>query len=256
MHMRTSLVLNADQTAIQCEMASGRTLTIKGVKKVTCVVQRQAATTHSFTLQVCLSASGSLPAKIFVVLYEPSGVPQNFNQLMHKYTNLAVSYTKSGWMDKQVAKHWLEDFLLPMIQDDSCLIIDAWRGYKEMTELQCVQERNLKIVVLPEGTIPYLQPCDALFNRSFKHFLRTLADKIRWRQPQFILGKRENLLTIMDLSYNQFKAAKFKPLIHHCWYKTGFLSNHPAPYETPVKCCFHKDSTDNCYSCGNVSFMN
>ena len=145
-------MLNADQTAIQWEMASGRTLTIEGVKKVTRVVQRQAATTHSFTLQVGLS--GSLPAKIFVVLYEPSGVPQNFNQLMHKYTNLAVSYTKSGWMDKQVAKHWLEDFLLPMIQDDSCLIIDAWRGYK-MTELQSVQERNLKIVVLPEGTTPY-----------------------------------------------------------------------------------------------------
>ena len=71
-------MLNADQTAIQCEMASGRTLTIKGVKKVTRVVQRQAATTHSFTLQVCLSASGPLLAKIFVVLYEPTRVSHKF----------------------------------------------------------------------------------------------------------------------------------------------------------------------------------
>ena len=71
-------MLNVHQTAIQCEMASGRTLTIKGVKKVTRVVQRQAAATHSFTLQVCLSASGSLPAKIFVVLYEPTRVSHKF----------------------------------------------------------------------------------------------------------------------------------------------------------------------------------
>ena len=58
-------MLNADQTAIQCEMASGRTLTIKGVKKVTRVVQRQAATMHSFTLQVCLSVITDVTVEIF-----------------------------------------------------------------------------------------------------------------------------------------------------------------------------------------------
>lgn len=49
---------------LQLEISSGRTLTIKGTKKVFRRIQRQAATTHSFTVQICLRCDGTLPEKL------------------------------------------------------------------------------------------------------------------------------------------------------------------------------------------------
>jgi len=54
-------------------MHSGRTLAVEGEKKVQCLVQSVSATTHSYTIQLLISATGQLLSPIFVVLKEPSG---------------------------------------------------------------------------------------------------------------------------------------------------------------------------------------
>lgn len=89
----------------QLEVVSGRTITIRGVKKVIRVVQRQNATTHSYTVYITLNASGMIPNKLPVVLYEPTGVPQHFERDMQKLNNLhaywiAPDLHRVGWARK------------------------------------------------------------------------------------------------------------------------------------------------------------
>lgn len=49
-------IWNADQMGLQLEVTSGRTLAIRGTKKVYSTVQRINATTHSYTIHVQLKA--------------------------------------------------------------------------------------------------------------------------------------------------------------------------------------------------------
>jgi len=65
-------LVNTDQSGIQLEVHSGRTLNFKGVYKVQAVAQSVNATTHSFTIQVIVSADGDVFPKTLVRLKETS----------------------------------------------------------------------------------------------------------------------------------------------------------------------------------------
>jgi len=59
-------LVNTDQSGIELELHSGRTLDFKGVHKVQAVAQSVNATTHSFTIQVIVSADGDVSPKKLV----------------------------------------------------------------------------------------------------------------------------------------------------------------------------------------------
>ena len=67
-----SHTFNTDQSGFQKELYSGRTLSNKGEKIVESAVQSVNATTHSYTIQPTISASGellsSLPNKALLLL--------------------------------------------------------------------------------------------------------------------------------------------------------------------------------------------
>lgn len=114
---------------LQLEIPAGRTLTIRGTKKVLRTVQRINATTHSFTVHIQLNASGKLCPKLPVVLYEPAGMPKRAREAVGNYPNLQIYWSTSGLMGKEIAKSWMKDVFLDMVDMDSILIIDAWPGY-------------------------------------------------------------------------------------------------------------------------------
>jgi len=64
---------NSDQSGFQLEMHSGRTLAVEGEKQVQCLVQSISSTTHSYTIQPLISATGKLLSPLFIVLKEKSG---------------------------------------------------------------------------------------------------------------------------------------------------------------------------------------
>jgi len=64
---------NSDQSGFQLEMHSGRTLAVEGEKQVQCIVQSVSSTTHSYTIQPLISASGKLLSPLFIVLKEKGG---------------------------------------------------------------------------------------------------------------------------------------------------------------------------------------
>lgn len=243
---------------LQLEVTSGRTLTIRGTKKVVRVVQRTNATTHSYTVQITLNASGFLPAKLPVILYEREGLSARFENMRGNYPNIHVYDSRSGLMGKDLAKEWMLQDFLPIVEPNSLLIIDSWPGYKEMIVLPQVTAKKLKIEILPPGSTPVLQPADVYFNRTFKHFVRRVSDKIRWRHSNFVLSVRKNLLTILDLTYNQFKAPMYQSFLQYSWYKAGYYPEHPAEFSTPVDYCLNFQGYMRCErdSCNqNFCFM-
>lgn len=239
-------IWNADQMGLQLEVTSGRTLTIRGMKKVACTVQRMNATTHSYTVQITLNASGFLPEKLPVILHETTGLPKNFDQIRANFGNIHVYSSRSGMMGKELAKLWMLEDFLPIVQQNSLLIIDSWTGYKEMTNLPEIAAKELRIEILPGGTTPILQPADVYFNRTFKHFIRRVSNKIRWRHKEFILSVRANLLTVLDLTYNQFKAPMYNPFLQYSWYKAGYFSEHPPEFSTPTEFCLNCKNYNRC----------
>lgn len=243
---------------LQLEVVSGRTLTIRGTRKVVRKVQRRNATTHSYTVHITLNASGFVPDKLPVVLYEPGRIPLKFENEIAKHSNLHVFWSKSGWMGKDIAKQWMKDVFLPMVQPNSILIIDSWSGYNEMKQMTEISAKDLQIETLPPGSTGTLQPADVFFNRTFKNFIRLMSNKIRWRHIDFILSVRSNLLTILDLTYNQFKAPRYQYFLQYSWYRAGYFPEHPPQFQTPVEFClqfkgYTKCEHDNCNT--NLCFM-
>lgn len=174
---------------LQLEIPPGRTLTIRGTKKVIRNVQRINATTHSYTVHIQMCASGKLSRKLPVVLYEPTDMPQRAIDQSPNYLNLEIYWSKSGLMGSEIAKLWMKDVFLKNVEHNSVLIIDSWTGYKKMLEMPQISAKKLEIVVLPPGSTSELQPADVYFNRPFKHFIRKLFCKVRWQNNEFILAK-------------------------------------------------------------------
>lgn len=223
---------------LHLEIPPGRTLTIRGTKKVIRTVQRINATTHSYTIHVQMNASGRLPSKLPIVLYEPADVPKRAREEFGQYQNLHVYWSKSGLMGAEIAKLWMEEVFLNFVEKDSVLIIDAWTGYKQMMQMPQIAMKKLKIIQLPPGTTARLQPVDVYFNRPFKSMFRRLCDRVRWEYNDFVLAKRENILKILDMLWYQFKAPRFENFLKYAWFRAGYFQEHPPEFETPGQFCF------------------
>lgn len=63
-------IYNSDQSEFNLELHSGRTLARRGCKKIETVVQSVASTTHSYTIQPTISASGKLHSPLLLILKE------------------------------------------------------------------------------------------------------------------------------------------------------------------------------------------
>lgn len=224
---------------LQLEIPPGRTLTLRGTKKVIRKVQRVNATTHSYTVHVQMNASGKLPKKLPIVLYEPADMPKRAREDIGNYPNLQIYWSKSGLMGAEIAKRWMKENFLETVEKDSVLIIDAWTGYNQMLQMPEIEKKNLKIVRLPPGTTSRLQPADVYFNRPFKNMIRRVANKVRWQHNDFILAKRENILAMMDMLWYQFTAPRFENMVKYAWYRAGYIVEHPPEFETPVQFCLN-----------------
>lgn len=242
---------------LQLEIPPGRTLTIRGTKKVIRKVQRVNATTHSYTVHIQLNSSGKLSPKLPVVLYEPSGLPKRARETFDNYQNLHIYSSKSGLMGSEIAKLWMGEVFLKNVEYDSVLIIDSWTGYKQMMQMPEITAKKLKIVQLPPKTTSRLQPADVYFNRPFKNLIRRVCNKVRWMHNDFILAKRENLLNILDMLYYQFKAPRFENLLKYAWYRAEYTQVHPEEFKTPVQFCLGFRGYVKCEAdfCPNLCFL-
>uniref|UniRef100_A0A914Z051 Transposase n=1 Tax=Panagrolaimus superbus TaxID=310955 RepID=A0A914Z051_9BILA len=226
-------VYNTDQTGIQLEMISKRTLETKGIKKVTAAAQRLNALTHSFTAQPVISAAGKLMLSVYIVFYEPKR-PNCFDYDLQDFKYIKASSSTSGNMSSLLVKDWIDTVFMPQAADDFLLLIDSWTGYSKVFET----EERMNYKVIPPKTTGELQPLDVFFNRQLKAFYRILSDKIRRRYPTFDVSNRKGIGTLLNLTFSQMASPLFSDMIKFAWYKSGYLSERPPPFLTPVQYCF------------------
>lgn len=222
---------------LQLEIPTGRALTVKGSKKVIHNLQHISDTTHSYTIQIQMCASGKLSSKLPVVLYELVDVPKRAREQLPDYSHLHVYSCKADLSGSEIAKLWMKDIFLELVDPDSVLVIDSWSGYEQMLQIPQIAGKRLNIVTLPPGTASVLQPADVYFNRPFKDFIRKVCNKIRWQNNGFDLAERKNFLSILDMIYYQFKAQRFEPFLKYAWYRAGYTQEHPTAFSTPAQFC-------------------
>lgn len=162
------MVYNTDQSGIQLEMASGRTLEWRGVKHAEGTVQRISPTTHSFTIQPCLCMNGKLQFPVLVTFYEPQK-PQSFERDMQKFDLwLYTKASKSGKMTKDIASDWFNVVFKRRAPPNSLLILDSWTGFKQMMEDHVRDGGSIEFAVIPPGGTKFVQPFDVYFARQYK----------------------------------------------------------------------------------------
>jgi hypothetical protein len=231
-----SQVYNTDQTGLQLEMVTGRTLDFKGSKKVEGMIQKSSPATHSITMQPSYSLDGVLQTPMLVVFREPGGAPAKFDQELKQFDNLYCKATDSGKATSRIMNDWFEDVFRPQVEPGSLLLIDSWGGYNSMREQHA---NEVAFGVIPPGTTPLIQPLDVYFNHPLKVFFRRLSDVVRRREIDFVLSRRVNVAKLISLTVYQFQAPRFQECLKYGWYAAGYVDKHPDKFDTPAGYCLY-----------------
>lgn len=264
--------LNTDQSAFRIEQYSGRTLEIKGTKKVELSYQQSNSATHSYTVQPLFSAAGHSVSPLLVVLQEKTGqFGPRVSETMFQHPSLYVKASTSGLVNKPILKSWYDDIFYPycnencIVHDDDldqdvrrCLLLtDALSTYKdqEYYEENIPQGLEYHTEVIPPGTTGMIQPCDVGIFRPYKSFHTKISNETRLRCPSVQVYQRNNILKLIYTTQNQFSATIFQNFIRHSFSASGYTSRYSDTfYETPRTYCFGnrvrstKCDVDNCYS--------
>lgn len=250
-------IWNADQMGLQLEIPAGRKIMIRGTKKIIRPVQRIDTTIHSFTIHIQMKATGKLAPRLPVILYEPVDLPKRLRKEIENYPNLHLHSSESGRKGSEIAKQWMGDVFLNVVENDSILIIDSWSGYNQMMKMPEILVKKLKIIQIPSGSSSKLQPIDVYFNRPFKDLIRRVLTKIRWQQNDYTLEHRKNVLNVLDMICFQCIAPKFENFLKYSWFRAGYTQEHPPDFITPAQFCLEFSGYVKCEadSCTNVCFM-
>ena len=85
-------VLNTDQSGLELEMYSNRTLSFEGEKLTLTKVRSLHNTTHRYTVQPIVSLDGTLVGKLFLCLKEPNGhMSETIRQSLFQANNLIIT---------------------------------------------------------------------------------------------------------------------------------------------------------------------
>ena len=122
-------IFNSDQSGFLKEFYSTRTLSYKGEKHTEMLVNSVANTTHSYTIQPTITASGKLLSPMLLCLQETTGNefgPQVAVQVTQNTPdNLVIVCSKSGKLTKEHVRTWLNNCLSPHIDQKSLLLTDS-----------------------------------------------------------------------------------------------------------------------------------
>ena len=84
-HFKPSEIFNTDQTGVEKELHSNRTISFVGEKRTFAAVQSKNATTHSYTLQPTISLDGRLFETIYLCLQEQGGESNVSRTALNRY---------------------------------------------------------------------------------------------------------------------------------------------------------------------------
>jgi len=240
-----SEVINTDQSGIQLELNSTRTLSHNEEKVTIGSVRSINATTHSYTVQPTIVPDGHLLSPLYLCLKDPKGyMSENIRSHLFKASNVVITCSSSGKLTTSLVEYSHDHVLLPSFGHHKkfLLISDCWRGQtygKGLYDhiLGCTR------LEIPKKTTDQIQPLDVFFNRQMKVIPRRLYDRVLLYELDINISERNNIIRLMSLTHNQLSAEVFRPMIQYTWYASGYIDNHPGSFKTVVEVCFSFDAT-------------
>lgn len=250
---------NADQSPVAKELHSARTLSLVGVRHVQRRAQSKDSLTHSYTILPLIFADGTLHPKLYVVLAERYGFPDNFDP--EAFQNLVVRCHTSHIMTKELMFDWLETCVFTAeMPRHLLLVLDAWPSFKAHEDIKELVPRGKTVHIenIPEGATRFIQPLDVYFFGVVKDFLRRIHSHILDCNLPFAIARRNNLLRVLEILWNQFCHPSFRPFAQYAWRKAGYIDESPETFDTPMDVCFNRRSLQRlceAATCDQASFM-
>ena len=127
-------VRNTDQSGLEFEIHSNRTLSHQGEKTTLSAVRSINDTTHNYTVQPMISLSGKIVSPIYLCLKEHKGrMSDKINAHLYKADNVVVTCSASGKLTTSLVEYWRDHVLLPSISlsSRSLLLSDSWSGQSD-----------------------------------------------------------------------------------------------------------------------------
>ena len=254
------LVVNADQIGLVKQLTSARSLAPRGVRTVERTVQAVRSTTHSYTILPLLYADGHLSPKLFVVLAEKNGqFPRSFRNTAE---NLVVRSHTSHIMTKGLMVEWIRECVVPELSEKTLLILDHWTSFRDHETIQSLVPDGKSLIVrnIPPGATSRVQPLDVFFFRQFKRVMRRIHEYVNANVPEFEIARRDNILRVLEVVWNQFCHPSYKDFLQYSWGKIGYMQREPVQFRTPYQTCFPTPTErrwlcQNQSECRKLSFM-
>ncbi|CAF4575949.1 unnamed protein product, partial [Didymodactylos carnosus] len=129
-HYNDDFVLNTDQSGLQLEFPSTRTLSYRGEKTTLAAVRSINAATHSYTIQPTISMSGKLFGPVYICLKEANGrMSENIKANLPQMKNVVVTCSASGKLTTSLVEYWRDKCLIPsLLSQPTLLLSDSWSG--------------------------------------------------------------------------------------------------------------------------------
>ena len=233
-------VLNIDQSGLEFEIHSNRTLSHQGEKTTLSAVRSINETTHSYTVQPMISLSGKIVGPIYLCLKEPEGrMSDNIKAHLYKAENVLVTCSASSKLTTSLVEYWRDHVLLPSISLSfrSFLLSDSWSGQSDAKGTY-EKIKGFYRLEIPPKTTPKIQPLDVFFNRQYKVIAHRVYDLVILEDINIHLAERNNVIRLHSLIHNQLSAPIFVPMIRYTWFKSRYVDANPGQFQIVVDVCF------------------
>ena len=248
-------IFNTDQSGFKYEMHGARSLSLRGERTTMSVAQQMDKLTHSYTLQPIISMSGKLQRNIMIVFQEKDGKfgPRVAAALPH-INGIYVTCSRSGKIERSTIEQWKTNCLAPLIpRGKCCLVVDSFSTHRR-DDVFDIEGQQVKVEILPAGTTSFLQPLDVYFFRQWKRMFKKMSEHIILENYLIDLHKRDTIIKLHALIWNQLSADEFTPMIKYAWKKSGFPVSI-RNFSSPQDLLFALVNQQVCNSCEKMSFM-
>ncbi len=249
-------VFNTDQSGYNYEMVSTRTLSDEGEKITEELVNSINKVTHSYSIQVTVTASGKIVGPVFLVLQEVSGqFGPRVSANLPQFQNVYIDCTKSGKFTKKLFQDYC-GLLSCEIEEKALLIKDSWSGQSDSKIFREEFGDSVDVLTIPPKVTGKVQPLDVFFFGQWKKFFRKASEYVRLYEITIDITLRENVIKMHSLIHNQISSPVFVPMIKYAWQKSGYIENEVDRFQSVCQVCFKfKGSACSHSECINIAFV-
>jgi len=176
-----NVILNVDETNIDFDETSGKTLEGIGTRSVDGKINGHSGRA---TVVLCCAMSGEkLPAFVIWKGVANGRIARECRGPQYPHNNIKYAVQPKGWLDSATYKQWVREVVLPYTDGrDAYLIQDSFSVHGKEENVIVLQHGGVEVEFIPAGYTAVLQVLDKGVHRSFKHFYREHC--INWLTQQ------------------------------------------------------------------------